>query len=132
MSANDLQKFSASMYHPHPISPVFRPTIEGSWKSALVTADPRVVWKNGNYQQRPFLTVTMKNEQGILDDSFFDMAKRQHLLADFDNSLLELAGLCRSELETVKKYFFKDPPTLDNIFNITIVSNQCANMPFEK
>lgn len=61
MSANDLQKFSASMYSPHPISPVFRPTIEGSWKSALVTADPRVVWKNGNYQQRPFLTVTMKN-----------------------------------------------------------------------
>lgn len=124
MGAKTLQKYSMLMYQIHDVTPVFRPVIEGSWKSALVREDPLKVWEKGNYQHRPFLMTMATNEQAISADFYYDPKMRQRILDDFDNSLIAVGGISRHEIEPIKKYYFDNKPTHNNMYNFTIVSTK--------
>lgn len=123
MSARDVQRYSGRMYSIHDVTPIFRPTIEGSWSSAFISDDPLVVWKSGEYEQRAFLLVASPNEQAISSDSYYDKKKRKRILNDFDNSLMEVGGLARNQLKPIKKYYFNNCPSVDNMYNFTLVSS---------
>lgn len=122
LPAKSLVEFSEQMFTNHPVNPIFKPVIEGNWKSAIVAEDPFDTWKSGNYQQRPFLMSMTPNEAGISSDFVEDKKMREEILNDFDNSLMATGGLCRSEVGPIKKYYFGDNPSEKNMFNYTVVS----------
>lgn len=122
MPASDLQKLTVRMYMVHDVSPVFRPTIEGPWSSAVVEEDPLVKWKRGDFEHRPFLWIASPNEQAFSADMYYDPKKRQRIMNDFDNSLMGIGGVCRKDLAPIKKYYFDDAPSEHNIRNVTMVS----------
>lgn len=121
LPAREIQKYSSRMYQFHPITPTFRPVIEGRWSDAMIREDPKLTWARGSFQKRPFFFTLSTYEHGISADLYYNPEIRQRILDDFDNSLMDIGGICKTEVQQVKDYYFGGNPTEHNIFNITKV-----------
>ncbi|XP_055697381.1 juvenile hormone esterase-like [Phlebotomus papatasi] len=95
-----------------PPAPI-RPCIEGDWEGAFMTEDPRKVWAEGRYVQKPILVGTVKNDGASLSL----ITLNEDLLDQFNRNIYDYLPIQMEfkprYMSDVLKYYFGTRTTID-------------------
>uniref|UniRef100_A0A1B0F0L2 Carboxylesterase type B domain-containing protein n=1 Tax=Phlebotomus papatasi TaxID=29031 RepID=A0A1B0F0L2_PHLPP len=84
-----------------PPAPI-RPCIEGDWVGAFMTEDPRKVWAEGRYVQKPILVGTVKNDGASLSL----ITLNEDLLDQFNRNIYNFLPI---QMEFQPRYIYESP-----------------------
>ncbi|XP_055697380.1 juvenile hormone esterase-like [Phlebotomus papatasi] len=95
-----------------PIVPI-RPCIEGNWEDAFMTEDPRKLWAEGRYVQKPILVGTVSKEGTTLSP----ITLNEFLLQLFNRNIYDYLPIQMEfqprYMSDVLKYYFGGRTTID-------------------
>ncbi|XP_059610844.1 juvenile hormone esterase-like [Phlebotomus argentipes] len=91
-----------------------RPCVEGNWDGAFLTEDPRLVWAEGRFSQKPIMSSLTSNEGSIEAD----LVINDTLLQQFNENLYNLLPIQMDFLPRytfdVLKFYFGDKEYIDD------------------
>uniref|UniRef100_A0A1B0DG11 Carboxylesterase type B domain-containing protein n=1 Tax=Phlebotomus papatasi TaxID=29031 RepID=A0A1B0DG11_PHLPP len=102
----------------------WRTCVEGDWEGAFITEDPRKIWREGNFVQKPILTSLISNE-GLVQLTLFNETLRK----SFNENIYELLALqldidARYVPDVMRHYFgsknYVDETNLDKYFESSL------------
>lgn len=96
---------------------IFKPTTEPKSATAFITENPKLIWKAGNFKQRPLLFSFVPVEGGWIAPLFNSQEELSKISLKLDEVLQMTLELKPENVERVKEYYFTngtDNSTMDD------------------
>lgn len=96
---------------------IFKPTTEPRSTTAFITENPKLIWKAGNFKQRPLLLSFVPVEGGWIAPLFKSQEELTKISSNLDEVLQKTLELKPENVKRVKEYYFTnetDNSTLDD------------------
>lgn len=102
------------------IQTIFRPVVEGDWEGAFITEDPKVIWANGSYEQRPFLAGVTGYEEGSFAGLVVNEELRSEWMSNFRETIAKILEYPNSNelMDFILEAYFNGTVTQENSYNV--------------